>query len=111
MVDFRVSDGFGQHPKTLGITLQAAGLWVLAGAWSSRYLTDGYIPPEAMTTIAPRGKPAMQELVDRNLLTPLGEGHVFVDWLQYQRSRDQVEAERARGRERLAKWRAQRGGM
>jgi hypothetical protein len=47
VVDFRVSDGFPDHPKTLGLTLEAIGLWTLAGCWCARYLTDGYIPIEA----------------------------------------------------------------
>lgn len=49
MPDFRVDDGFGNHPKTVGLSLEAIGLWTLAGAWSMRYLTDGHVPAEVMT--------------------------------------------------------------
>ena len=104
MVDFRVNDGFGQHPKTVGLSLEAVGLWTLAGAWSMRYLTDGYIPTEAMRSISTRRQP-LQDLIDRNLLQPSNGGYQFVDWIQYQRTRDQIEADRERNRKRLAKWR------
>lgn len=108
MVDFRVSDGFGSHPKTIGISLEAAGLWTLAGSWCSRYLTDGYLPADAMDGLCKRPK-VIQELVNRNLLVVAPGGWQFVDWLQYQRSKAAVEAERERNRERLAKWREKRG--
>lgn len=105
MVDFRVSDGFPQHPKCIGISLEAVGLWTLAGAWCSKYLTDGYIPSDVLAQFSRRPK-VVQELADRNLLVVAPGGWQFVDWDQYQRTRAQVEAERERSRERLAKWRA-----
>jgi hypothetical protein len=106
MVDFRVDDGFGQHPKTVGLSLEAVGLWTLAGAWSMRYLTDGHIPGEVMRGMCRRQR-IIQELTQRNLITPTGGGDwQFVDWHQYQRSRTQIEAEREKARKRLADWRA-----
>ena len=104
MVDFRVDDGFGQHPKTVGLSLEAVGLWTLAGAWAMRYLTDGHIPTEVLRGMCKRPK-VITELVTRNLLLPTDTGWQFVDWHQYQRSRAQVEAERERSRKRLADYR------
>ena len=104
MVDFRVDDGFGNHPKTLGLSLEAVGLWTLAGAWCMRYLTDGHIPTEAVRAITTRQQPS-RDLVARNLWVPIDDGYQFVDWAQYQRTRGQVEAERERSRKRLADWR------
>ena len=107
MVDFRVDDGFPNHPKTVGLPHEAIGVWLLAGCWCARYLTDGYIPTEAMQQITRRRQP-INDLVNRNLLQQIEGGYLFVDWLDYQRSRDQVAKERDAGRERLAKWRAKR---
>jgi hypothetical protein len=108
MVDFRVDDGFGQHPKTVGLTLEAIGLWTLAGAWSMRYLTDGHVPAEVMRGMCGRRTKVITELVTRNLLIPTDDGWQYVDWAQYQRSRGQVEAEREKSRKRLADWRARK---
>jgi hypothetical protein len=106
MVDFRVHDTFGSHPKTLGMTLEAVGAWTLAAVWCSRHLTDGYIPNEAMALIVGKKRAVLKELVDRNLIEPAPGGWQYVDWLQYQRSKAQVQAEREQTRKRLAEWRA-----
>jgi len=105
MVDFRVSDGFPSHPKTLGLSLEAIGLWMLAGTWCARYLTDGYIPRDAMAMYMNGSSRPVDELVERNLLTPVADGWLFVDWSQYQRTRQQIEAQRVSNRERGKRWR------
>jgi hypothetical protein len=108
VVDFRVDDGFGQHPKTVGISLEAVGVWTLAGCWCARYLTDGYIPTKVLHQLCGPRRRAIEELVDRRLLCPQAGGYQFVDWLDYQRSREQIESSQAANRERVAKWRARR---
>lgn len=110
MVDFRVDDGFQWHPKTAGMSLAAIGLWTLAGTWCARYLTDGYIPGDILRGMAGRQRNTIQELIDRNLLLPLGDGYQFHDWLQYQRSKQEVTTELAAARERMRKLRARRRG-
>lgn len=110
MVDFRVDDGFEWHPKTVGMSLHTVGLWMLAGCWCAKYLTDGYIPGEILRKQAGRHRAAIQELLDRNLLVELADGYQFVDWLQYQRSRADVEAERNDARERMRNLRRRRQG-
>ncbi len=106
MVDFRVDDGFPHHPKALGLSLEAVGAWTLIGCWCARYLSDGYIPDDALRTITTRTR-VIQDLANRNLITKMGDGWQMVDWGQYQRTRAQVEAQRKRGRERVARWRAE----
>lgn len=108
MVDFRVSDGLPWHPKTVGMTLPALGLWTLCGSWCARYLTDGYIPGDVIRGFAGRHKTAIQELLNRNLLVVMGEGYQFVDWLDYQRSKEDVENERRDARERMRNLRRRR---
>ena len=46
---FRVDDSIPDHPKVDALLerrdgLAALGLWSLAGAWSSKQLTDGFVP-------------------------------------------------------------------
>lgn len=104
MVDFRVDDGFADHPKILDLPLDAIGAWTLAGVWCAKHLTDGYIPGSAMKRITRRPH-VLQQLIDHGLLIPLADGYQFVDWLQYQRSKEQVLADQAANRRRQARWR------
>lgn len=98
MVDFRVRDNFNDHPKVIGLPLDTIGLWTKAGAWCSRYLTDGYIPTDVLRILG--GKPRhIKQLADHNLITPLGDGWQFVDWNQYQASREKIQAQRAKWRD------------
>ena len=110
MVDFRVNDGLPWHPKTVGMTLPAIGLWTIGGAWCARYLTDGYIPTEVLHGFAGRHRAVIQELIDRNLITELAGGYQYVDWLQYQRSKAELENEREQWRQRQARARRKRLG-
>ena len=48
MAWIRLDDGFADHPKILAAGPLAAILQVRALCWSSRHLTDGFIPPEAL---------------------------------------------------------------
>lgn len=105
MVDFRVHDGFPHHPKVVGLSLEAIGLWTLAGCWCARYLTDGYIPVEAMRDYTKRRTGPLAELVERHLLREIEGGYLFVDWLQYQRSRAEMEKSASHNRTRQARFR------
>jgi hypothetical protein len=109
MVDFRVRDTFPTHPKTLGITLNAVGLWTLCGAWSALHRTDGIIPT-AVVAAHKDWKRATAELVDRHLWAETEGGWVFIDWAQHQRTRAQIEAETNAWKERQARARARRSG-
>jgi hypothetical protein len=110
VVDFRVDDGFPNHPKVLGLTHEAIGVWLLMGCWCARYLTDGYIPDDAVRTITNKRR-VVQDLADHNLLTRLADGWQMVDWMQYQRTREQVETERVEARDRMRDLRKRRRGL
>ena len=43
MTWFYVDDNFSTHPKCIGISMEAVGVWTMAGTWCARHLTDGYI--------------------------------------------------------------------
>jgi hypothetical protein len=107
MVDFRVRDTFVNHPKTIGISLHAVGLWTLCGSWSACHRTDGIVPIGFVSTHKGWQR-AAAELVDRHLWAETEGGWVFIDWAQHQRTRAQIEAELAASRERLARYNAKR---
>lgn len=99
MAWFNVDDGFWSHPKTLQLSDSAQALWLRAGSWSMKHLTDGFIPEYALPLLKGKPKP-INELVTLELWDKTLGGYRFHDWLQYQRSRDQIENDRERNAER-----------
>lgn len=107
MPHFRVDDGLDSHPKAQRAGDEALGMWVRAGSWAMRYLTDGFIP-EWWVKQQPRGAAKAKRLVDAGLWHPAekdGEKgwqfHEFVG-AGRQDSRAQIEAEREKWRQKKA---------
>lgn len=102
MTWFRVDDGFYDHPKSHAAG-PAVALWLRAGCWSARQLTDGFIPRRVLRTIR-GGTPAMAaRLVEARaypggagLWLPTADGWQFHDWFDWQPSRKKVEEERVK---------------
>jgi hypothetical protein len=98
MVWFRVDDGFAMSRKVLSIPkarrAAAAGVWLLAGTWSARELTDGFVPNFALDEM-PSGKKAAPDLVSASLWREVSDGFQFNNWEQYQPSKEDVEKDRA----------------
>lgn len=110
MAWFKVDDGFWCHPKSIGISANAAGVWVLAGAWCAQNLTDGAITTDQLRCVCPMATrtAAASELVRRGLWEATPTGWQFVDWEQWQPTKAQVEARREAEAEK--KRRQRRGG-
>lgn len=130
MAWFKIDDGFYSSRKILSIPrnvrLQAVGMWVLAGTWSAKELTDGVVPGYVLEELGctTRVREALIEAslwLDQgvtkpspsddqaftNASSPLG-GITFHDWTEYQPTRAQVEEYRASERERKARARSVR---
>lgn len=107
---FKVDDSFHAHPKVLATEPAALGLWVIAGAWSSANLTDGFVPTMALTRLLPGSDELARTLVTAGLWRRTKGGYQFHDWSEYQPSKDDVEAERKSARDRMRKLREQRKG-
>ena len=111
---FAVDDGFDTHPKTRKAGNAAAGLFGRLGAFAARHLTDGLIPA---TTVRDYGTPPqIRKLLQVGFLhshghqcgrceQPAKGDYVIHDYLDYNRSRKQIEAAREAGRKRQAKGR------
>lgn len=101
MTWFKVDDRLHAHPKIADVPLRAMGLWVVSGSWAAAYETDGVVPAswvhrhQSVTGESPVTVLA-DELVDAGLWTTGAGGWVFHDWAQYQPTRAELEAERAR---------------
>ena len=66
----RIDDGFHDHPKVIGLSLEAVGLWTKCLTWARRHSTSppGYIPDALPKTYAGRrAKIITGELVDAGL--------------------------------------------
>jgi hypothetical protein len=108
---FYVDDDFAFHPKAAAAGDTAIGLWTRAGSYSMKYLTEGFISHDALRQL--RAKPAqVKALVDAKarpagtgLWVPVDGGYRYHDWDDRQRSRDQVEADRASAAERARRYR------
>lgn len=105
MTYFKVDDGIWGHPKFSLLSNDAIALWVMAGSWCGRYVTDGLLPFQSLAMV--RGsKQSAQELVDAGLWLETPDGWLFHDWHDYQYTKAEVESRREYERE---KKRRQRG--
>lgn len=100
---FNVDDGFANSKPVLRIPRRyrcaAIGLWTLAGSWSAKELTDGFIPDEALEEFA--GTPAIAAmLVKAGLWRKVEGGWQFEGWSKWQKTKERVLAYREREAEK-----------
>lgn len=89
---FKIDDSFYDHPKTFDAPDCAVALWVRAGTWSARNLTDGFVPTGLPARLCDDHDTAVRELLRRGLWDRTGGGYKFHDWKDYQPSGDQLAA-------------------
>jgi hypothetical protein len=88
---FRVDDRFHSHPKVLATEPAALGLWVVAGAWSSANLLDGFVPDQALPRLLPGSEMLAEKLVTAGLWRRIRGGYQFHDWTDYNPTGDEVK--------------------
>lgn len=108
MTWFKIDDSFYDHPKVFDASDSAVALWVRAGCWSARNLTDGEVPGRLAFRLCDDPMGAVAELVERGLWEQVGDDYVFHDWHDYQPAREDVLAKREEARERMRALRAKR---
>jgi hypothetical protein len=100
---FLVDDDFAFHPKADAAGDAAIGLWTRAGSYCMRYLTEGFVSAADLRQL--RAKPTqIKALVAAGLWIEVEGGYQFHDWRQ--RTKAQVEADRAAAAERQRRRRA-----
>jgi hypothetical protein len=114
---FRIDDDFLNHPKVnaaaraLGgpqMLGRVAAVWLEAGLYASKYVTDGFVPQMAVAGFRTdkRAEDVMLAGVTAGLFRKAdvnGEpGYQFHDWDQYNPTASDVKAKRARDRARKA---------
>lgn len=106
---FKVDDGFHGHPKVIGLSPSAVGVWLLTGTWAAQYLTDGQVPRGMVARFGGTDSDAA-ELIAAGLWHVADGGYEFHEWHEYQPSKDAIEAERAAARDRMRERRRNKRG-
>lgn len=101
---FALDDGFDTHPKVRRIGNAAAGLFVRLGAYAARHKTDGHIPGPVARDYSTAAQ--LRKLDEVGMLhrdghgcaycpQPEPGGYVIHDYLEYNRSRAQIDERKA----------------
>jgi hypothetical protein len=106
VVWFKVDDSFYDHPKVFDAPDCAVALWIRAGCWSARNLTDGFVPSSLPARLCGDPDTAVRDLLRRGLWLRVSGGYQFHDWVDYQPTADQVEGLRRKRAEA-----GRRGGL
>ena len=94
-----LDDQFPKHPKVLPLSDAAFRLHVAGICYCAQYETNGVVSAEMVPLLVPRFKArTLEELVSRRLWMPHAEGHEIHDYLEWNRSKQQIEDERERKR-------------
>ncbi len=94
---FRICDTLPFHRKILKAGNEAVGAWARMGSWCAKHLSNGAVSLEAAELIT---TPAvLDRLVVVGLLERSEDGFVLHDYLEYNATADEVEAERSKKRE------------
>lgn len=94
MTWFKVDDSFYDHPKVFDAPDCAVALWLRAGTWSARNLTDGFVPTGMPARFCDDHERAVRELLTRGLWKRARGGYQFHDWTDYQPSAADVKSVR-----------------
>lgn len=94
MTWFKVDDSFHSHPKVLTTSPAALGLWVVAGAWSSANLTEGFVPDRVLPRLIQDSEPLAKELATNGLWRRERGGYRYHDWIAYNPTRSEAVAAR-----------------
>lgn len=98
---------FHDNPKILALPWEAIGMYAWGISYCDAQLTNGFIPATALPQI-PRSRPPLMTLLRDGLWVSTRNaagrpGYQVHDYLDHNRSREQVEAQRQADRERKAK--------
>lgn len=92
-----LDDGFSEHRKIDVLSHGAFRLHVSGLCYCARELTDGHVPKGRVTRLMPDYKAAyLAELTDALMWLPAPGGYAIHDYLEWNKSREWWEAEKAR---------------
>ncbi|CAM5249578.1 hypothetical protein SGLAM104S_01591 [Streptomyces glaucescens] len=114
MVWFALDDGFDTHPKVRKAGNAAVGLFVRLGVHATKHLTEGHLDGDIVTAYGTAA--TIRKLLAVGMLhapghgcprcpQPAADGYYIHDYLDYNKSRAQIEAAREAARKRQQKGR------
>lgn len=111
MVWIRIDDQIAHHPKFMAAGPVAAWLWVCGNGYCNKYLTDGFIPSIALSTLG--GVTNAEKWADKLTEVGLweridGQGYRVHDFHDHNPKAKDVKVKRKRDRDRKRK---ERGGL
>lgn len=89
----RLDHGMPENRKVMGLSDAAFRLYIEAICWCSRQESDGHIPSAFIKRLG-RAK-AVRELVEAGLLDEAVGGYLVHDYLDFQRSSEEIKAYRS----------------
>lgn len=90
-----LDDNYPDHPKVDALSDGAFRLHTAAICWCNRHLTDGFVEVARVPRLVPRYKAAyLEELMHGGLWEPADGGYRLHDFLDWNRSREEVERRR-----------------
>jgi hypothetical protein len=104
----KLDDRFPDHEKTIAAGPEAAWLFIEALCWSSRHEADGKIPESVLHHLVSNGEELAERLVAAGFVRRTKSGFSIVNYTKRQRTRAEIEDERAKGRGRVAAHRSRR---
>lgn len=96
MTYVKLDDGFFANPKVAQAGYEGAGLYAMGLSYCGKYLTDGFLP-EFWAHQHPRR--IIKRLLDAKLWRVVDGGYVMADYLEYNRSAEEIKEERRKKRE------------
>ena len=92
-----LDDNFADHPKIDGLSDGAFRLHVAGMCFAAKHLTDGHIPVARVDRLMRRYKRQyLAELLEAGIWRPADAGYSIHDYLDWNRSKEQIESDRAR---------------
>ena len=108
---FKVDDGFYSHEKVLtiprAVRAQAVGTWTLCGTWSADKDRDGYVPAHMIEELGATLEGAAA-LVEAKLWRRQRTGFVFINWSEFQPTREEKAEKRRAESQHKAEYRARK---
>lgn len=100
-----LDDGFTEHIKVDVLSHGAFRLHTSGLCYCARELTDGFVPKNRVTRLMPDYKPSfLAELTETLMWIPNKRGYDIHDYLEWNKSREWWEAEKARKAKNKADW-------
>ena len=92
-----LDDNFADHPKVDGLSDGAFRLHVAGMLYTSKHMLDGFVPASRVPRLTRTYRPRfLAELMGERIWLPADAGYTIHDYLDWNRSREQIEADRER---------------